>query len=408
MPNALETPTLIAKDAVMRFLNELNMTGFVDRQLDGTMKAQKAGNSMLIRKVTRFIAQDGADITGNIQDIVDGTVTLTLDTFKSVPISLSSTELTLDLKNFGEQVSQPAVEELAQTVESLIAGLYKQVWNQVGTPGTTPSTLADAMLPKTQLDNIGVPKGNRSSFYNPTAAGLLASVLGGVFPTTIAERAITEGAIRRYAGFEFMQNQSIVQHTVGAHAGTPLIDGANQDVLYTAVKNDYKQVLNTKGWTISIADLLLEGDRFTIADVFEVNPKTRQTTGNLQKFVVRADAASDGSGDSILSISPPIIDSGAFQTVNAAPADNAAITVIGTASTTYPQNIAMHKNAFTLAFAQLELPMGGAKAGRTSESGVSIRVIMQYNVLTDQNIIRYDILVGALAQNPGFATIHVG
>lgn len=407
MANTLLTPTLIAPDALGRFMNTLNMIGFVDRQLDGEMKAQKAGDSMLVRRITRFKATDGADVTSSIQDIVDGYVTVTLDTFKSVAVNLSSQELTLDLKNFGEQVSQPAVEELAQVVETELTNLYKQVWNQVGTPGTTPSTIADAMLPKTRLDEMGVPSSNRSAFYNPAAAGALAAVLGGVFPTTIAERAISEGSIRRYAGFEFLQNQSIVQHTVGAYGGTPLVNGAAQNVTYDTVKNDYKQNLITDGWTITTS-VLNEGDRFTIAGVESVNPKTRQTTGNLQQFVVRSQVTADGSGNKTISVSPPMITTGAFQTVSAAPADNAAITVLGTASTTYPQNIAMSKNAFTLAMAQLEEPMGGASSSRVSESGISIRVIMQYQGLTDKNLIRYDILFGVIAQNPGYATIHVG
>ena len=67
---------------------------------------------------------------------------------------------------------------------------------------------------------------------------------------------------------------------------------------------------------------------FTIASVYAVNPATKASTGRLQTFTVLADADSGAStGPAALTISPPIITSGAFQTVNSAPADNAAITV---------------------------------------------------------------------------------
>jgi hypothetical protein len=409
MANTYLTPTLIAEEALAQFKNSLNMVGFVDRQLDGTFEAQKAGDTMKVRRRTRYAAVNGPDVTGAIQDTIEGSITVTLDQYKSVPINISSQELTHDIVDFSEQHIQPAMVELAQQVESSLTGLYKEVWNQVGTPGTTPSTISDAMLPKTRLNLAGVPMDNkRSSFYEPVAAGELSAVLGTVFPTSIAELAIEEGTIRRYAGFQWMENQSIVQHTVGAYAGTPLVNGAAQNVAYSTVKDDYKQNLITDGWTATVSELN-EGDRFNIADVYEVNPKTRQTTGQLQTFVVRSDITADGSGNKTISISPPIISSGAFQTVDSAPADNAAITVVsGTASTTYPQNIAMHKNAFTLAVAQLADPMGGADVARKSEDGISIRVVMQYQGLTDQNLVRFDILYAAVAQNPGMAVVHVG
>ena len=102
-------------------------------------------------------------------------------------------------------------------------------------------------------------------------------------------------------------------------------------------------------------------------------------------------------------ISPPIITSGPFQTVDAAPADDAAITVFGTASTEYRQNLAFHKDAITLASAQLDLPQDGATASRETYKNVSIRLVRQYNATLDETVMRFDILYGLKTQNPGFA-----
>lgn len=406
MANAFKTPNVIAKAALAEFFNSLNMTPFIDRQHSKEF-ANKVGDTISIRRLTRFTAGSGADVTGAIQDITEGSVALQLSNRKNVPVEITSQEMTLDIKDLTMQLLKPAMAELAQAVESDIADLYKQVWNQVGTPGTTPSTIANAMLPRTKLNKLGVPVSNRAAFYEPEAAGAMAAVLGTVFPTSIAEMAIEEGTIRKYAGFAYMENQSIKIHTVGAYGGTPLVNGAAQNVTYTSVKDDFKQNLITDGWTITTS-ALVEGDRFTIAGVNSVNPKTRQSTGDLQQFVVRTGVTADGSGNKTISISPPIITSGAQQTVTAAPADNAAITVLGTASTDYPQNLAMNKDAFTIAFANLHGPMDESKFANVTQDNISMRVAFDWDGKTDTNLIRFDILYGLVAQNPGFATVHVG
>ena len=70
--------------------------------------------------------------------------------------------------------------------------------------------------------------------------------------------------------------------------------------------------------------------------------------------------------------------------------------------------MAFHPNAITVAMANLAPPEGGARYSRQSMDNVSIRYIEQYNVLTDQNVKRFDILFGVLAQNPGMAIRHTG
>lgn len=405
MTNTILTPDMIAKAAAPEFFNALNMTPFIDRQHSSEF-SNAIGDSIKIRKLTRFIAGTGADVTSSIQDIEEGSVLLTLDQRRHVAVNVSSQEMTLDIKDFTEQVVNPAMEELAQVVESDVASFAKEVWNQVGTPGTTPSTIADAMLPRTRLNKLGVPMKSRAAFYEPEAAGAMAAVLATVFPTRFSELAIAEGEIRKYAGFVYMENQSIYIHTVGDHSGTPLINGAAQNVTYASVKDTYAQSLITDGWTSGAVNLN-QGDRFTIADVYEVNPKTRQTTSDLQVFVINADI-SDTTGDITMNISPPIITSGAQQTVDSAPADGAAITVLGVTGAQYPQNLAFQKEAFTIAFANLHAPMDSSKSGYSTQDSITIRVAFDWNGTTDVNLVRFDILYGKISQNPGFATVHVG
>ena len=81
-------------------------------------------------------------------------------------------------------------------------------------------------------------------------------------------------------GAKFSMDQNVYPHTVGPLGGTPLCDGVPTSGATTLV---------TKGWTASAASRLKRGDIFTIANVYAVNPQSRQSTGQLRQFVVTAD-----------------------------------------------------------------------------------------------------------------------
>jgi hypothetical protein len=198
-------------------------------------------------------------------------------------------------------------------------------------------------------------------------------------------------------------SQNVKTHTVGPLGGTPLVNGGSQAVTYLASKATMTQSLITDGWTAAAAARVKAGDVFTIAGVYAVNPIGKDTLPFLRQFVVTADASSDGSGNATLTISPPIITSGAYQTVSAAPADNAAMTFLGTAATGYRQPMIFHKDAFHLAIVPMELPGGASMASRVNEDGISVRVIQDYAISTDVNTWRFDVLYGVNALRPDLA-----
>ena len=171
----------------------------------------------------------------------------------------------------------------------------------------------------------------------------------------------------RVANFDTYSTQNVQNHTVGVATGTPRVNGANQNVTYANSTGQPSQTLVTDGWTNSTTGILKAGDVFTIAGVKAVNPVPGEgTTGKmvmpyLQQFTVLNDANSGASsGPATLTISPAIITEGPFQTVGAAPADNAVITVLGSGGKAYPQNMGFHKNAFALVNVPLDMPDGVA------------------------------------------------
>jgi hypothetical protein len=166
--------------------------------------------------------------------------------------------------------------------------------------------------------------------------------------------------------------------------------------------------LNTNQTAILVDGLtagatLNEGDVFTIAGVYAVNPVTKQVLPYLQQFVVSAPVTATGAADAI-AIAPAIIVSGQYATVSAAPAQNAALTFMGTAGASYPQNLVFHENAFALCMVPMELPEGAIKKARQSYKGLSIRVICDYDIINDINMWRLDILYGVKPIYPDLAT----
>ncbi len=408
--NTLKNTDLVTKWAVKEFLNALQLGAKIDRQIDtSAVFSTKVGASIRIRRPVMFEATDGEVIeAGETSDVEEATVLVALDQRKKVVFNFTSEELTLNIEEARERYIKPSMVELAQQVESVIADAYKAIYNFVGTPGTSPGSFLVVANAGAKLDNLGVPMDDdRSSFFDPNASVTLADSLRTVFPQEIAKKAIEQAAIGRYGGFNLFRNHSLKIHTPGVNTGTPLVNGADQNTAYLDGADTNSQSLITDGWTINQTGIVVAGDVYTLAGVNSVNRRTREDTGELAQFVVLVDANSDGSGNATILTSPPIIIDGPYQTVTDAPADGAQIKIISSLTPgdglKHRQNIAFHKNAITLATAQLDLPTDGASASRENFMGISIRAVRQYNITLDKNIFRFDILFTVKVQNPGFA-----
>jgi hypothetical protein len=407
MANNFKNTSLVTKIAVKEFLNQLVMGQKVDRQLDSQF--QKVGASIQVRRPVMFEASSGATL-GTATDIEERAATVVLDRREHVHFEIDSQSMTLNVEDMTERYIRPAMEELAQIVETALSGEYKNIGNFTGTPGTTPTTFLTVASTGAVLSKLGVPMSDRSLFVTADASVALSDGLKGVFPESIARKAIEEATVGRYGRFDIFESNSLATHVVGAYGGTPLVNGASQSVTYAVGGDSNSQSLITDGWTNSVTNVLLAGDVITIAGVNSVNRRTRVDTGSLQTFTVISNATSGAStGPATLTVSPAMIISGPYQTVTAAPADNAAITVkTGTAGASYPQNLAFHKNAITLAMAPLDLPTDGTQAASESFKGISIRSVSKYDIGADKTIFRFDILFGVKAQNSDFAVRLTG
>ena len=336
--------------------------------------------------------------------MLERSLDVVVSTRKHVAWKFSTQELTLSVEKYSERYIKPAMVALANKIDADGCALYKDVYNCVGTPASTPDSFADVALASRRLDDEAVPNDARKMVVNPAAGWAIAGAMAGLYNPKLVEEAIRRGAIGHFAGFDTFTDQNVKTHTVGAHGGTPLVNGTISEGAST---------IPSDGWTASTA-VLKQGDVITIAAVYAVNPVSGDSTGVLRQFVVIADVTSDGSGEADIPVAPVIYSAAAgetylpYQTVDALPADNAAITVLGTASTGYPQNIGFHKNAFALVTVPLEMPDSAGWKARESYDGLSIRAIKFYDGTNDEETIRLDILYGWKTVYPDLACRLIG
>jgi len=407
MANTLITPSIIAKEALFHLENNIILGDKVHRQYK--KEFVKIGDTVTIRKPVKFIVSTGA--TRVNQDVIEQTTSIVINQRKHVSWKFSAQDLTLTIEEYAERYIKPAMIVLANTIDQAVAQEGSNAFfNSVGTPGTTPADFTALADVARRMDDEPVPDdGQRCLVVNPAARWALADGLGGtgtggVFNADIVHGMVRRGKLGELANFDIYGDQNIVTHTVGTHSGTPLVNDAS-------FTND-TNVIAFDAMTGTVADVLVVGDVIQIANVNSVNDVSKQSTGVLQDFVVLANVATTAGAGNI-TVFPTLVDGTAgstapFQTVDALPANNAAITIVGASAAQVPQNLGFHRNALALVTVPLELPDSAVFKARADWRGYSIRVIKDYDITEDEEIIRLDVLYGVKAIYPELGVKLVG
>ena len=397
MANSLLTIDMITRKSLEILENNLVISRNVNKEYDDSFAVEgaKIGSTLRIRLPDRALVTDGAAL--QVQDDNEQFTTLTVSSQKHIGINFTSAELTMQLDDFAERVLKPRISQLASSVDADVANAYKSISASVGTPGTTPATALVLLQAQQKLNESAAPMSPRYATLNPAANAGLVNGLSGFFnPTNTISRQFKTGMMGEGVfGFEEMNmSQSIVNHTVGSLPTSPICastvpatQGATTlDITYSSATKTIKQ-----------------GDIFTIANVYAVNPQTRLSTGSLQQFVVTADQTLTSTSATIAFLPAMYTASNALATVDAFPVASAALTFLGTASTVYPQNLVYHKDAITLATADLLLPQGVDMASRQVHNGISMRIVRQYDINNDRMPCRVDVLYGFSTIRPAMA-----
>jgi hypothetical protein len=404
MANNLLTISKITNEALMVLENELTFTGEVDRNYDDqfAVVGAKIGATVNVRRPGRFVGAIGPQLV--VEDFNETSVPVTLSTQFQVSTQFTTQDLALSLDMFSDRVLKPAVAAIANKIDrDGLAMATLQTANIVGTAGTPPTGLITYLTAGAYLDSEAAPRdGRRSCIVEPFTSATIVDSLKGLFvPNDKISEQYKKGLMGTdSAGMRWRLDQNIVSQTFGNNS-TTTVTGSVATTTATGFL--------TSGWassstiTVTAANTgtlnLNAGDTFTIAGVFAVNPQNRQAYGSnkLRNFVVKTTVAIASGASGSVVVSPAVITAGQFQNVSIPTTSaTAAITQFNSTGTVSPQNIIMHKNAFTVAMADLELPEGVHFAGRASDKdiGLSLRVVRQYTINNDSIPTRLDVLYG--------------
>lgn len=409
MANTLLTNSQITNEALMVAKNEIGELkkrmniGYAEEY---AQKGHKIGDTLNVRLPQQYTVTDGETMTP--QDVTQKSTPIVVNGQKNIGMQFGDSERTLKIDRFRELFIEPAVTTLVNSMMAkVMQDSYQSISNYAGIPSATnlPNSFEEFGFAKAKLASLGAPLSGMSAALDPFVEQSMIGGLKGLYnPSTALSKQYLDGEVSRAIGVDFLMSQVVPKHTVGALGGVPLTNGATADGATT---------LSLDGASNSVTGYFKAGDVIQLAGVYAVNPQTKQSTGKLMDFVVTADCNSSAGGVVTPTIYPAIIASGAYQNVTNVPADNSAVTTFGHASSyagiVAPQNLVFHKSAIALCVVPLEKIDGADMTVATDpETGLSIRLWSDGNILTGKGIKRLDILFGSKVVRPEFAARVVG
>jgi hypothetical protein len=413
MANTLLTSSIIQKEALMILQNELTFTKNVNKEYSDAFgkSGAKIGATVNARKPPRYVGRSGQAL--QVEASTENYVPITLDTQFGVDISFSTADLTLHIDEFAARFLKPAMATIANKVDYDGLQLYKDINRYVnagagsstyGTSGTLNGGSATVAQVQGQiltagaiLTESGVPIDSRGLVLDPLSQVSAATPMLALFnPQARVSSIFEKGSIGASTlGFDWAADANVGNFV-------PMAAGSVTALTAAPASGASAIAVTTTAGTVP------KGTIATIAGVFAINPQNRQSTGRLMQFVVTADTAVTTTGT--LPVYPAYIPSGQFATCSGTPTATAAVNILASGAiggTGSSQNLAFHKDAFTLATADLILPQGVDMSERANYNGISMRMVRQYDINSDMMPCRFDILYGFKTVYPELA-VRVG
>lgn len=442
MSNSLITIAQVTRSFQRYLHNNLGFLKSVNREYskEFAVKGAKIGATCNVRNPFRSITGQGAVI--NPQGVSESTTPITVNRQWNTSLAFTSAERSLSIDDYEKRYIAPAAAKLASDMDldclvAAITGSYKftnpssgvscpgagPIFNCVGTPGTTPGTsggsaagIARYNAPTIYLNsmrmlrNMACPMdGNLHLGVDTAAEAESINAAAGLFnPQGIISTQYRKGQLGAAFGYDSIySDQNLPSIITGTRAAT-----SNATVSTTGWNVAGYTVSGTTGLTLAAGTGTVKaGEIFTIEGVYSVNPENQQSTGILQQFVVIEDVTLSGASNP-LKFSPSVKVSGsgisdANVTVTAV-GGTQAISFLGAASTVFANSLGYHSDAFTLATVDMDLPGGTDMADRQVHDGVSLRIVKDYDIVTDQQICRIDVLGGFSVLRPELAVRIAG
>lgn len=401
MSNTLKVTDMVLKEAQRIAHEKLSFITTTDLQYDKSFQYNPqrgpTGQSLKVREPNQYTRRQGSRVM-DVQDQDESAQTITLATQDGVDMRFNSQELIQSVNsdgafdNLSKNYIEPAMSVLCAGIEAdYLAYATKATYNLAGTAGSAITDLTTPGAARAKLNQNLAPKdGNRFVQMESVAMGGLVNGLKGLFHDgDQIKKQYREGLVGRTGMADWYENEKCWTLTNGAD-----VAGA---VNQTSFSEGMTSV-TVDGFTAAPA----VGAVFTIADVYQVNPETKAAYSHLQQFVVTEATTTS------ISFSPAIRSTGAKQNVDALPANDAAVTFVGNASTGYVQHLMYHKEAFQFVTADLPIMDDAHKCVTMQKDGLSMRCWQGSDIRNDELLMRIDILYGMAALRPAWACRMIG
>lgn len=358
------TPSIIARESLAILSNNLVASSLVYRGDTSNFTGNKVGDTITIRKPADFTTNEFSG-TISTQTVNETSVPLVLEKHFDVSVELTSKQTTLELNDFSEQVVAPAMQSMAEKLDSYIYSKYVEISDVVGDGNL--NSVADLAGVNRRLMEKKVPTAGRVGFIDPLTVERFLSIENlNRLDTRGSEglAGLREASLGRVMGINWYGAQNVFRHTPGVPGGTPTGTASlgATSVSVAAGGN---------------AGTFKKGDIITFAN--------HATT-----YTVTADVTLNGSGAGVINVSPALT----------AAVSSAAITV----KAAHAGNIVGHPRGLSLASVPLEMPMESMGAATMNYNGFNIRVVYGYDITTKKNTISFDCLVGAKVTDPRLLT----
>lgn len=382
MPNTFITSKEIAAQGLPILQENLVFPALTTLEYSDTY-AQK-GDTIQVKRPAVYVADEFGG-TINLQDINPFPVLVKMDKIADVSVEVTAKDLALEMVDFEYNILQPAMVAIAEKINQDGLGLYTSVPNYVGVAGTTPDSLTDFADAAKALNDAKVPTTDRHAVWDTASTAkfqVLDSLVNAEKSGTTA--ALREGSIGKVFGLNNYMTQAIKTHTAGAYTAltdvTAAITAANN--ARDAITNfEYSSAVLTSAAGTS-TDALKKGDILDIDGV---------------QVVVIEDTAAAIAGVVTAKVFP------AF----AADVAGGAVTFADETAGGHVANMAFHKKAFGFVTRPLE-PAAGQDSSTASFGGLSMRVVIGYNMTTKKTTMSIDVLYGWAALYPELATLILG
>lgn len=397
MPNNFATTNWVSMKILWFLKNSYEIAAMFNSDWESEFgKSFPVGSSVQIKMPQSWLVTSGlAYQEQNIQRLV---TTVNLDQIRGIHFGWDSYERLVKMerteKELEESYLYPAGQQLAQQVDS-DAAAWAANWtnNVVGTLGTDSTTIDFALAAEESLFALSCPQeGVKHLCLSPSLnRSYVKNNVIQFNPAPEISRMYRKGVVGTAAGWEWYRSNSLVAHTCGtAPTGGVTVVGAGQSGAALTVTGTNGQTINP-------------GDKFAIAAVNAVNPRTRvKSPLGLKQFVYAGGAPFVlTGGNDVIPISPAIFGPGSqYQNVDSLPANAAAFTFFP--GTTTPSgltgtiSLGLSKYAFAKAFGKFENPEAVERAERAEdpETGASVAFVRAWDQYNRKMTNRFDMCYG--------------